>query len=129
MAMAKGPPDAQTLVVYSNQGTAGGPYDVYVPEAYPPFAEVIEVLTCTTTTANSIGHLTVPMNAGVPHVYFPAYNLQGSGLCGTNYVTGPIDNYTGPPPPPLPLSGTGRIDARLYATSAVLAMAMSLLFL
>ena len=128
MAMAKGPPNAQTLTVYSNQGTHGGPYTLYVPEAYPPNAQVIDVLTCTTTTTDSVGHLSVPMNAGVPHVYFPAYNLEGSGLCGRGFQNGAINNATGVVPS-LPISGTGHVNVRSYAVVAAVAAAASFLLL
>ncbi|MCJ1419405.1 hypothetical protein MMC32_005760 [Xylographa parallela] len=94
MAMSKGPQDVQTLTVYSNQGTGGGSWQLFVPNAYPPNSQVTELLTCADTYSDSIGHLNVSMNAGVPHVYFPTYNLEGSGLCGRSLTTGWINNST-----------------------------------
>jgi len=94
MAMSKGPQSCQTLTVYSNQGTHGGSWQLFVPNAYPPNSEVTEVVSCTTIYSDSIGHLNVSMNAGVPHVYFPSYNLEGSGLCGRSLKTGAINNAT-----------------------------------
>ncbi|MCJ1379597.1 hypothetical protein MMC17_002699 [Xylographa soralifera] len=94
MAMSKGPQDCQTLTVYSNQGSHGGSWQLFVPNAYPPNSEVTEIITCTNIYSDSIGHLNVSMNAGVPHVFFPTYNLDGSGLCGTSLKTGSINNGT-----------------------------------
>ncbi|KAL1961618.1 hypothetical protein VTN77DRAFT_1393 [Rasamsonia byssochlamydoides] len=82
-ATRKGPNGVQIVSVLSNQGTHGGPYELSVPGAADPGTNLTEVTTCNiTVVAGENGTIVVPMNQGQPRVFFPTFNLNGSGLCG-----------------------------------------------
>ncbi|RDW80923.1 hypothetical protein BP5796_05621 [Coleophoma crateriformis] len=81
-ATTKGPEGANIVSVFSNQGSTGGAYDLVIPGAFPAGTQVVEVVNCTTLTANEAGNITVPMQAGEPSIWYPAFNMNGSGLCG-----------------------------------------------
>lgn len=84
MASRKGPNGVQIVSVFSNQGSGGGQYELSVPGAFDPGMQVMEVMNCTKTTANSAGNITVQMGAGQPKVFFSMAQLNGSGLCGSS---------------------------------------------
>ncbi|KAL3426885.1 alpha-amylase [Phlyctema vagabunda] len=83
-ATRKGPEGNQVVAVYSNQGTAGGEYELVIPGAFAVGTEVTELVNCTTATANEAGNITALMAGGQPRVFYPTFNLNGSGLCGTS---------------------------------------------
>jgi len=78
LAVRKG----KMVLVLSNKGADGSAYNQSIPAAYAGGAGVTELLTCNTLTADSSGHLDVPMASGQPRVYYPTSSLSGSGLCG-----------------------------------------------
>ena len=83
-ATRKGPDGVQIVAVLTNQGTKEGNYDLSVPGAADVGTNMTEVLSCDTVLAGDNGTIVVPMSAGAPKVYFPTFNLNGSGLCGTD---------------------------------------------
>lgn len=86
-ATRKGPDGVQIVSVFSNQGEHGGTYELAVPGAAAAGTHFTDVIDCTTVIANSVGNITVQMGAGLPKVFFPSFNLNGSGLCGTKKAT------------------------------------------
>lgn len=94
-ATRKGPDNVQIVAVFSNQGTQGGPYNLNVNGAAAPNLNMTEVTTCKTVIATSNGTITVPMNQGAPRVFFPTFQLKGSGLCGqVNDASSGVPNAT-----------------------------------
>ncbi|KAF3398881.1 Alpha-amylase A type-3 [Talaromyces pinophilus] len=82
-ATRKGPNGAQIVAVLSNQGLQGGDYTLQVPGVADPGMNLTEVTLCNSTVvAGENGTITVPMGQGQPRVYYPTFNLNGSGLCG-----------------------------------------------
>ena len=81
-ATRKGPDGVQIVSVLSNQGAQGGKYQLSVPGAADKGTNMTEVIGCTTVVAGENGTIVVPMGAGAPKVYFPTFNMNGSGLCG-----------------------------------------------
>lgn len=81
-ATRKGPNGAQIVAVLSNQGLQGGDYTLQVPGVADPGTNLTEVTLCDSTViAGENGTITVPMGQGQPRVYYPTFNLNGSGLC------------------------------------------------
>ncbi|MCJ1307711.1 hypothetical protein MMC25_001359 [Agyrium rufum] len=88
LATTKGPDGVNIVAIFSNQGSTGGAYELSIgPNAFQPGTNVTELLSCNVTTADATGNITAMMNAGVPHVFFPSYQLNGSGLCGSDKQT------------------------------------------
>jgi alpha-amylase len=81
-ATRKGPNGAHILAVLSNQGLQGGDYTLQVHGAADPGTNLTEITLCNgSVVAGENGTITVPMGQGQPRVYFPTFNLNGSGLC------------------------------------------------
>ncbi|KAH8689124.1 putative alpha-amylase [Talaromyces proteolyticus] len=79
----KGANGAHIVAVLSNQGLHGGEYTLDVHGAADPGTNLTEVTNCNSTVvAGFNGTITIPMGQGQPRVYFPTFNLKGSGLCG-----------------------------------------------
>ncbi|OJJ50598.1 hypothetical protein ASPZODRAFT_148084 [Penicilliopsis zonata CBS 506.65] len=78
----KGPDGVQIISVLSNQGTAGGAYKLIVDGVADAGTSLTEVTGCTTVTAGTNGSITVDMDKGQPRVFFPTFQMKGSGLCG-----------------------------------------------
>ena len=87
MATTKGPVGVNIVAIFSNQGSQGGSYELQLGNAFQPGTNVTEVLSCNTTVANEAGNITALMGAGAPHAYFPTFQLNGSGLCGSEKAT------------------------------------------
>ncbi|KAJ9251246.1 CAZyme family GH13 [Paecilomyces variotii] len=88
-AARKGVNGVQIVSVLSNQGSNGGAYELEVPGAADEGTELTEVFGCSTVTAGKNGTITVDMDKGEPRVFFPTFNMNGSGLCGTEDTTTP----------------------------------------
>ncbi|KAJ9199017.1 glycoside hydrolase family 13 protein [Paecilomyces variotii] len=88
-AARKGVNGVQIVSVLSNQGSNGGAYELQVPGAADEGTELTEVFGCSTVTAGKNGTITVNMDKGEPRVFFPTFNMNGSGLCGTEDTTTP----------------------------------------
>lgn len=81
-AARKGPDGVQIVSILTNQGKHEGDYTLQVPGAAPQGTNMTEIMSCKTVLAGNNGTITVPMSGGLPSVYFPTFNLNGSGLCG-----------------------------------------------
>lgn len=86
IAFVKGVEGQQVLMVLSNQGSNGKPYQLILPFSYNAGTQVTEVLNCKNYTLDNNGELTIDMDAGEPRVFFPTKYMQGSGLCGYSYA-------------------------------------------
>jgi alpha-amylase len=71
----------KVVSVLSNKGEEGDAYTQSIPAGYGADVEVTELLSCETLTANGDGNIMVPMESGLPRVYYPSSSLDGSGLC------------------------------------------------
>ncbi|KXJ91779.1 alpha-amylase [Microdochium bolleyi] len=83
LALRKGQPGSQIVGVFSNMGNTGTAYTVTLKGADTGFRsneKVVEVIGCSTLTADSSGGLAVQITAG-PRVFFPQAKLVGSGIC------------------------------------------------
>lgn len=73
------------VMVMSNLGTSGGSYTLTFNSAgYNSGEQLTELLTCDTLTVDSNGDINVPMDQGLPRIYYPSSDLGGSGLCGAS---------------------------------------------
>jgi len=81
-AARKGPNGVQIVQVLSNQGSQGGEYELAVPAAADAGTKMTEIFTCDEVTAGQNGTIVVKMDAGAPRIFFPSFNLNGSGICG-----------------------------------------------
>ena len=78
----KGSDGFQVVSVFSNQGSAGGPYKLTLNNTFPSNMDVMEVLSCSKHKIDHHGRLTIDMDAGEPRVFYPLKKLGNSGLCG-----------------------------------------------
>jgi alpha-amylase len=76
IALRKG----KMVTVLSNRGSRGASYTQYITSGYNAGTQVTELLTCSTLTSDSSGHLKVPMYAGEPRIYYPSKNI--GSVCG-----------------------------------------------
>jgi len=82
LAFVKGVEGLQVLMVLSNQGSQGKPFQLTLPFSFNAGTAVTEVLNCKNYTLDNQGELTIDMDAGEPRVFFPTRYMEGSGLCG-----------------------------------------------
>lgn len=94
-AARKGVNGVQIVSVLSNQGTKGGAYELQVPGAADEGTKLTEVFGCGTVTAGKNGSITVQMDKGEPKVFFPTFNINGSGLCGSEDTTSSSGSSSG----------------------------------
>jgi alpha-amylase len=87
--MKKGPTGSQVVFCINNQASNGPSYELSIG-GFTTGEEVVEVLSCTTSTAQGNGNITAYMGAGEPKVYFPSKALAGSGLCPVTQEAKPI---------------------------------------
>ena len=125
MATRKGPEGVQIVAVFSNQGSQGGKYELSVPNGFAPGTEVMEILNCTKSSANSAGNVTALMEGGLPKVFFPTANMNGSGLCGysKNGTTTGTMAGSGPQPSPTKKSAAFIVEAQIPITLLAAAIA------
>jgi alpha-amylase len=84
IVMRKGSSGYQIVGVFSNLGSAGNSYTLALSSATTGFTasqQVIEVLSCTSYTADSNGSLSVAMAGGLPRVFYPQAQLSNGGIC------------------------------------------------
>ena len=85
IVVRKGFDGNQIVGVFSNKGAGGNSYTLNVPAADTGFTageQVVEILGCTTITADGSGNVAVPMAQGLPRVLYPLAKVTGSGICG-----------------------------------------------
>ncbi|ORY61499.1 glycoside hydrolase family 13 protein [Pseudomassariella vexata] len=82
LCMSKGPDGAQIVSCIVNQGSGGAEYELSVG-GFSAGDEVVELLSCTTTTADGTGNVTMYMNKGEPKAYTLLANLDGTEICNS----------------------------------------------
>lgn len=81
VAMRKGYDDMQIIAVLSNLGADGSSYTLDLGSTgWTSGTEVVDVLTCTSATVASDDTLPVPMESGLPRVYYPQ-SLACASIC------------------------------------------------
>ena len=114
MATRKGPDGVQIVAVFSNQGEQGGQYELSVgPGAFGTGTEVMEVFNCTKSNANEAGNVTVLMGGGLPKVFFPTAQMNGSGLCGYSSDKAATNTSSGPQPSTTKKGAAEALDASM----------------
>lgn len=89
IAMRKGYDGYQVIGVFTNTGSSGSP-SVTLTTSMTGFTAgeaVVDVMSCTTFTADSSGSLDVTLSGGLPTVFYPSVTLSGSGICGSGTST------------------------------------------
>lgn len=89
LILRKGKDGNQIVFVINNLSSTGPSYELNVG-GFTANQRVVEVLGCTTSTANSYGNVTAYMGAGEPKVFYPADALNGTGICPTTTEAKPI---------------------------------------
>jgi len=82
--MRKGDTNYQIVSVFNNQGAGGGSYTLTLTSAETGFTAsqaLVEVMSCTSYTTDSSGNLNVIMSGGLPRVFYPFAQLNGSAIC------------------------------------------------
>lgn len=83
LAFRKGVEGRQIIMLLSSQGAKNTqPYPVHLLSSYNAGMAVTDVLGCRNYTVDGNGQLTISMEKGEPHVFFPTDLMPGSGLCG-----------------------------------------------
>lgn len=85
IVMRKGDTNYQVIGVFSNLGANGASYTLTLPSSDTGFTasqSVYEIGSCTLYTTDSSGNLAVSMASGLPRIFYPTAQLQGSGICG-----------------------------------------------
>lgn len=85
VAMRKGSDGSQVIAVFTNLGAGGSTYTLTLPASDTGFGDgedVLEILTCEGVTTDGSGNLAVQMGEGLPRVFYPKAQLEGSGICG-----------------------------------------------
>lgn len=82
LCQVKGPSGYQVVACIVNQSSTGAKYELSIG-GWNAGDAVVEVLGCTTSTADSTGNVTMYMDAGEPKVYILQSNLASTGLCNT----------------------------------------------
>ncbi|KAF2769699.1 alpha-amylase [Teratosphaeria nubilosa] len=89
IAMRKGL-TTPVISVWTNSGASGSSYSITLTSSETGFSagqSVTELLTCTTSTTDSQGSLTVTISGGLPNVFYPSSALSGDSLCSTSSST------------------------------------------
>jgi alpha-amylase len=94
LCLAKGPSGSQVVFCINNKSSSGDSYSLSVG-GFNPSDAVVEVLSCTTSTADATGNVTMYMGAGAAKVYVLQSNLNGTGLCNTTTVASPSSTKNG----------------------------------
>ncbi|KAK7744211.1 hypothetical protein SLS53_003732 [Cytospora paraplurivora] len=82
LCQVKGPDGYQIVSCVNNYSSSGSKYKLSVG-GFSAGDEVIEVLSCTTSTADDTGNVTMYMNHGAPKAYVLQSVLNQTGLCNT----------------------------------------------
>lgn len=86
MAMRKGSSGKQVITVLNNLGEEGASYNLSLAGTSTGLGskvQMTDIVGCGTVTTGTDGSLEVPMEGGLPRVYYPSSMLTGSGLCGS----------------------------------------------
>lgn len=82
LCQVKGPAGYQVVSCVVNQSSTGAKYELSVG-GFSAGDAVVEVLSCTTSTADSTGNVTMYMNKGEPKAYILQSHLDATGLCNS----------------------------------------------
>lgn len=88
LCMKKGPFGSQVVFCITNKSSKGDKYELNMG-GFQPSEEVIEVLTCKSSTADGTGTITMYMDKGAPKVYVPTAALKDTGICAKTSEDGP----------------------------------------
>ena len=84
IVMRKGDTNYQLIGVFTNLGASGASYTLTLPSSDTGFTasqSLVEVMGCTSYTTDSSGNLAVAMASGLPRIFYPTAQLEGSGIC------------------------------------------------
>lgn len=82
LCQVKGPAGYQVVSCIVNQSSSGAKYQLSIG-GFSAGDAVVEVLSCTTSTADDTGNVTMYMNKGEPKAYILQSNLDATGLCNS----------------------------------------------
>lgn len=82
LCQVKGPDGFQIVSCVVNQSSSGSKYQLSIG-GFSAGDAVVEVLSCTTSTADDTGNVTMYMNAGEPKAYILQSHINATGLCNT----------------------------------------------
>ncbi|KAF2475422.1 alpha-amylase [Lindgomyces ingoldianus] len=85
IALRKGFDGKQVISIITNLGSSAPSTTLTLSgtsHGLPSGTVVVDILSCAQVTVSSDGSLAVPMQAGVPRVYFPVAAAVGHGICG-----------------------------------------------
>lgn len=82
LCQVKGPSGYQIVSCVVNHSSTGAKYELSIG-GFNAGDAVVELLTCTTSTADDTGNVTMYMNHGEPKAVILQSNLAATGLCNT----------------------------------------------
>lgn len=85
---SKGPAENAVVFCITNKSSKGDSYEMAVP-GFRDSDEVVEVISCATTTADGLGQITAYMGQGEPKVWVKRSALEGTDICPKTTVDGP----------------------------------------
>ncbi|WYZ37879.1 hypothetical protein EsH8_II_001385 [Colletotrichum jinshuiense] len=94
LCLRKGPDGAQVVFCITNKSSTGDKYTLSVG-GFNPGDEVVEVLSCTTTTADGTGNVTMYMDKGEPKAVVPLAALSGTQICVNGTTKASEDSAAG----------------------------------
>lgn len=62
--------------VLTNEGSAAGSSTAKFASGYAASTSLTDILTCDTLSVDSSGQMSVPMNGGLPHIYYPSDSIN-----------------------------------------------------
>jgi alpha-amylase len=84
IVMRKGDSGYQIVGVFTNLGADGASYTLTLPSSDTGFTasqSLVEITGCTLYTTDSSGNLAVAMASGLPRIFYPTAQLEGSDIC------------------------------------------------
>ncbi|KAF1951570.1 alpha-amylase [Byssothecium circinans] len=82
VALRKGHNGKQIISVFTNKGNSSASWTLNLSgTGWESGTEVVEVLTCTRATVDAKGSFEVPMEGGVPRIYFAVSAVGDGGIC------------------------------------------------
>jgi alpha-amylase len=84
ITQSKGSPGKRLISVFTSEGCFGGPIPLVLNAADSLFTAsevVVDIVSCTSFTADLSGNIAFTFVAGQPYIFYPADALVGSGIC------------------------------------------------
>ncbi|KAK3953249.1 glycoside hydrolase superfamily [Pseudoneurospora amorphoporcata] len=88
---SKGPAENAVVFCITNKSSQGDSYEMTVG-GFRNSDEVVEVISCASSTADGLGQITAYMGAGEPKVWVKKSALEGTDICPKTTVDGPKEN-------------------------------------